>query len=266
MPILALGIKRAPMLRQPHMRDITAVFKVEAHARKLGIDVIHGHGSKGGLYARLPAFVTGGGPIRCYTPHGGSFNHVATPLVQALYMGVETMLARRTDVLLFESVFIANLFHQRIGETRADVHIVQNGISQAEFVPVEPAADAADFLYVGELRSAKGIDTLIDATAMLSKRLERALKLILVGSGPDQAKLEAQAKARGIADQVSFPGAMPGPSGLQAGTHPRGAEPCRVPALHRARSGWRADPDGRHGCRRDQRDLRPVPPPPHRLR
>ena len=208
-PILALGIKRTPMLRQPHVRDIAAIFEVEAHARGLDVDVIHGHGSKGGLYARLPAFFTGGRSIRCYTPHGGSFNHVATPIIQALYMGVETILARRTDVLLFESVFIANLFRQRIGETRADVRIVQNGISQAEFVPIEPAAGAADFLYVGELRSAKGIDTLIDATAMLSQRLGRALKLILVGSGPDQVKLEAQAKARGIADQVSFPGAMP---------------------------------------------------------
>ncbi len=208
-PILTLGITRTPMPRAPHLRDIAAVFKVELHARRLGIDVIHGHGSKGGLYARLPAFVGRGRPIRCYTPHGGSFNHVASPLVQATYMGVETMLARRTDVLLFESVFIANRFHQRIGDTRADVHIVQNGIGQAEFVPVEPDADAADFVYVGELRSAKGIDTLIDATAMLSRKLRRPLKLILVGSGPDQGKLAAQAKARGIADQVSFPGAMP---------------------------------------------------------
>ncbi len=208
-PILKFGIERIPMLRQPHVQDIAAVFKVEAHARKLAIDVIHGHGSKGGLYARLPAFVRRGRALRCYTPHGGSFNHVATPVVQALYMGVETMLARRTDVLLFESVFIANRFHQRVGDTRADVRIVQNGISQAEFVPVKPAPSAADFVYVGELRSAKGIDTLIDATAMLSQRLGRPLKLILVGSGPDQAKLEAQAKSRGIAEQVSFPGAMP---------------------------------------------------------
>ena len=44
---------------------------------------------------------------------------------------------------------------------------------------------------------------------MLSRKLRRPLKLILVGSGPDQGKLAAQAKARGIADQVSFPGAMP---------------------------------------------------------
>lgn len=209
-PILELGIKRLPMLRQPHLQDIGATLKIAAHARRLKADVVHGHGSKGGLYARLPAFLPGRGTaIRCYTPHGGSFNHVAAPLVQAVYMGVEKLLARRTDVLLFESVYIANRFRQRIGECEALVRIVQNGISQAEFTPVRPNRDAADFVYVGELRSAKGIDTLVDATAMLSRRLDRDVKLILVGSGPDQAKLEQQARQRGIADHVSFPGAMP---------------------------------------------------------
>ena len=209
-PILELGIKRLPMLRQPHLRDAANVLKVAAHARSLRIDVVHGHGSKGGLYARLPGFLgRHGAMIRCYTPHGGSFNHVAAPLVEALYMGVETLLARRTDVLLFESVFIANCFHQRIGDTNALVRIVPNGIGPVEFVPVAPRPDAAAFFYVGELRSAKGIDTLIDALAILTRRRNEALRLILVGSGPDRERLEAQAAALGIADQVSFPGAMP---------------------------------------------------------
>ena len=35
-------------------------------------------------------------------------------------MGVERLLAARTDVLLFESVFIANRFHQRIGDAGGD--------------------------------------------------------------------------------------------------------------------------------------------------
>ena len=209
-PLLELGIERLPMLRHPHLQDAATILKVEAHARRLAVDVIHGHGSKGGLYARAPAlWRRNDHPIRCYTPHGGSFNHVASPSVQAVYMGVERLLAARTDVLLFESVFIANRFHQRIGDTQALMRIVQNGISPAEFVPVTPNADAADLLYVGELRSAKGIDTLIEALAILTRRLGRPVRLVLVGSGPDQAKLEAQAASRGVSEQVTFPGALP---------------------------------------------------------
>lgn len=209
-PLLELGVRRMPMLRQPHLQDIGGIFKVQAHARRLKVDVLHGHGSKGGLYARATGLLRPrNGPIRCYTPHGGSFNHVATPVVQAVYMGVERLLASATDVLLFESVYIANRFRERIGDTSALVRIVQNGIGPAEFEPVQPDATAADLLYVGELRAAKGIDTLIDATALLTRKLGRPLKLILVGSGPDREKLEARAKARGIAEQVAFAGAFP---------------------------------------------------------
>ena len=208
-PTLALGIERFPMLRHPHALDVLNVLRVERHARRLRADVVHGHGSKGGLYARMPALWNRRNPpARGYTPHGGSFNHVASPLIQALYMGVETLLATRTDVLLFESVFIANRFHERVGDTQALVRIVQNGIAAAEFSPVTAKPDAADFLYVGELRSAKGIDTLIDATALLSRRLATPPRLVLVGSGPDQEQLEVRARARGISEQVSFPGAM----------------------------------------------------------
>lgn len=209
-PDLALGIKRMPMLRHPHLQDIGNVLRVEMHARRLHVDVLHGHGSKGGLYARLFGLLPRRhAPVRGYTPHGGSFNHVASPLVQGLYMGVEKLLSTVTDVLLFESIFIANRFHERVGETQALVRIVQNGIGPAEFVPVTPDAGAADFIYVGELRSAKGIDTLIDAFAILTRRLAKPIRLVLVGSGPDQAKLEEQAARHGVAGLVSFAGPMP---------------------------------------------------------
>ena len=209
-PSLALGVLRLPMHRAPHHTDLATILRVDAHAKRLAADVVHGHGSKGGLYGRLPGyFVRAASPVRCYTPHGGSFNHVANPFVQSFYMAVERMLAARTDVLLFESVFIANRFHQRVGDTQALVRIVQNGIGSDEFAAVAPNADASDFLYVGELRSAKGIDTLLDATAALSRGRHRALSLTLVGAGPDKDKLMRQAEALGIAGAVSFPGAMP---------------------------------------------------------
>jgi glycosyltransferase involved in cell wall biosynthesis len=209
-PTLELGILRLPIQRQPHPRDALRIIQIDAHASRLNVDVIHGHGSKGGLYARAPGLLRRQpNAIRCYTPHGGSFNHVTESLVHHIYMNVERLLAHVTSVLLFESVYIADRFHDRIGETRALVRTVQNGISPGEFERVPPNPDAADLLYVGELRAAKGIDTLLDATAMLSRKLERPISLVLVGSGPDQDKLDRQARALGISDQVSFPGALP---------------------------------------------------------
>jgi glycosyltransferase involved in cell wall biosynthesis len=132
-------------------------------------------------------------------------------------MTVERVLAARTDLLLFESVFIANGFKKRVGSTGALVRIVQNGIKPTEFTPIRPNADAADFIYVGELRSAKGIDTLIEATAALSRRRGEMLKLLLVGTGPDEQKLVRQAEAAGIAAQVTFAGTMPAPVAFTLG-------------------------------------------------
>jgi glycosyltransferase involved in cell wall biosynthesis len=44
---------------------------------------------------------------------------------------------------------------------------VLNGISEAEFEPIDHSEAAFDLVYLGELRSAKGVDTLIDALALL---------------------------------------------------------------------------------------------------
>jgi glycosyltransferase involved in cell wall biosynthesis len=209
-PLLALGLLRLPMPRLPDLLDIPGVTRVGIHARALRADVIHGHGSKGGAYARLPAFLPGfGAPIYAYTPHGGSFNYKATPLVEASYMAVERLLAHATDIFLFESTYIAKQFCNRVGRTRKIVRVVANGISPAEFIPVEPSPDAAEFLYVGELRAAKGVDTLIEALALLTSRLSKRPRLLLAGTGPDKEKFVAEAARRGVADNIMFAGMLP---------------------------------------------------------
>ena len=75
-PRLALGLLRLPMQRNPVPTDIGLVWRIARHIRRLEPDVVHGHGSKGGLYARMSAMVPGcAGPLRVYTPHGGSLNY-----------------------------------------------------------------------------------------------------------------------------------------------------------------------------------------------
>ena len=62
--------------------------------------------------------------------------------------------------------------------------VVLNGLRADEFVRVAPNPDAADFIYVGELRAAKGVDTLIEAVARLGASRAPPPRLVLVGSGP----------------------------------------------------------------------------------
>ncbi|HEY1735938.1 MAG TPA: glycosyltransferase family 4 protein [Methylovirgula sp.] len=213
-PLLQLGLLRLPMRRQPHLSDLATTLKIAAHIRALDPDVIHGHGSKGGVYARASGFAPGlGEAIRAYTPHGGSFNYRAHPIVEATLMRAEKLLVATTDIFLFESAFIANCFRRRVGEPDKLIRIVPNGIKPAEFEPVPTQPDAADFVYVGELRAVKGIDTLIDALALVVERRRTTTgtppRLLLVGTGPEERKLSDHAVARNVRHLVSFPGAMP---------------------------------------------------------
>ena len=217
-PALALGVYRIAMRRNPHPSDIVALARVRSAIRAAAPDVVHGHGSKGAVYARLPSLLWGGGgPVRAYTPHGGSFNYRPGSRVHRMYMAVERLLAGATDIFLFESAFIEGRFRHYVGKTRALSRVIVNGISAGEFVPVAPDHDAADFLYVGELRSAKGIDTLIDALALVRDLTGKAHRAVLVGSGPDQALLTEHARHVSLQHQSSFVGAMPARAAFQLG-------------------------------------------------
>jgi glycosyltransferase involved in cell wall biosynthesis len=209
--LLTLGITRVPMSRYPSLTDAKAQMSAVSVRSRLDPDVVHCHGSKGGLYGRLPALVSPGRRyVTAYTPHGGSFNYKPGGTEHKVYMAVERLLERATDMFLFESRFIAGRFEAHIGHMpRTDHRIVLNGISEPEFEPIDHTDATFDLVYLGELRSAKGIDTLIDALSLLKSRDGLTPRILIVGSGPDEAALRALTVSRGIAGQCVFE--PPGP-------------------------------------------------------
>jgi glycosyltransferase involved in cell wall biosynthesis len=206
-PHLALGFERLAIPRQITPRDIGALWHVSRRIKALAPDVLHGHGAKGGALARLVPHV-GNGTIRVYTPHGGSLIYCPGTLAGKFYRTVERMLNWRTDLFLFESSYIADLFRSEIDRPRAMVRIVRNGICEAELETVVTRPDATDIVCVGELRPVKAIDLLIEALAALN-RSGRRVTATIAGEGPDQEKLKAQAERLGITDRIRFIGHCP---------------------------------------------------------
>jgi glycosyltransferase involved in cell wall biosynthesis len=194
------------MSRYPNATDLKAQFSEISLRRRLAPDVVHCHGSKGGVYGRIPAlFSPGRRYVTAYTPHGGSFNYKPGGVEHKVYMSVERLLEGATDMFLFESRFIAGRFEAHVGHLpRTDHRIVLNGVSDAEFEPIDHEAAEFDLLYLGELRSAKGVDTLIDALALLRRRDGLTPRILIVGSGPDESELKQMTRERGIADQCAF--------------------------------------------------------------
>lgn len=209
--LLELGVTRVPMSRYPSLRDARAQMSEISLRARLEPDIVHCHGSKGGVYGRLPALASPGRRyVTAYTPHGGSFNYKPGGIEHKVYMAVERLLERATDMFLFESAFIAGRFEAYVGHMpRTDHRIVLNGISDAEFEPIDHSTADFDLLYLGELRSAKGVDTLIDALSLLKDRDALTPRILIVGSGPDEAELKQMTVERSVAAQCLFE--PPGP-------------------------------------------------------
>jgi glycosyltransferase involved in cell wall biosynthesis len=187
-------------------RDAYALWRISRRVREIAPDVLHGHGAKGAALARLTPSAPNA--IRAYTPHGGSLVYCPGTVSGGFYRALERFLNPLTDLFLFESSYIADLFRDVIGRPAAMVRVVRNGIAESEFEPVTARPNATDIVCVGELRPVKAIDVLIEALAIL-RQSGRCVTATIAGEGPDAAKLQAQANQLGVADQVHFIGHCP---------------------------------------------------------
>jgi glycosyltransferase involved in cell wall biosynthesis len=177
-------------------------------------DVVHGHGAKGGAYARL-AF-GGKRALRAYTPHGGSLLFSHDSFAGAIYLTTERFLMRRGDLFLFASHFSKEAFFRKIGEPKGVVRVVHNGVAPAEFEPVTLAPDASDLIFIGELRQLKGIDLIVEAVNRLRSR-GRAVTATLVGGGPDAETFRAQVARLDLDRAIRFRPPMPARQAMALG-------------------------------------------------
>ncbi len=208
-PRLKLGLKLIPMRREPGLGDLAACASVFKHAKTLDLDVIHGHGAKGGAYARAAGALLKllGSRVKVfYTPHGGTLHYLPGTAAYTVFVTLERLMARVTDGMIFESGFAERGFAERIGDQGARARRIPNGLSEADFVSITPAADAADFLFIGELRALKGVDLLLEA---LSNMGDLGARAVIVGAGPEEAEFKAQAASLGLGSRVTFPARCP---------------------------------------------------------
>jgi glycosyltransferase involved in cell wall biosynthesis len=206
-PRLAFGVERVAIPRQLGVGDIGALRFVAGRIAAFAPHVVHGHGAKGAALARLAAR-GGNGAIRVYTPHGGSLVYAPATISGGFYRTLEQLLNWRTDLFLFESDYIAQEFRRKIGAARGMVRIVRNGVGDADFTTIATRADATDLVCVGELRTVKAIDILLEALAAL-KQSGRRLTATIAGDGPQRTEFMALAQRLGVDDQVQFVGHQP---------------------------------------------------------
>ena len=219
-PLLALGLLRFPMRRQLAPSDLAAAWHIARQVRPLNPDVLHGHGAKGGAYARTIGTLlraSGARVARIYTPHGGSLHFDPKSPAGRVYFLAERGLGRMTDAFIFVSEYEAETYSAKVGRPRAPASIVPNGLRPEEFEPVAPAPDAADFLFIGTLRDLKGPDVFLSALATLAKEAGGPPTAVIVGGGEDKPRYIALASELGLGKTVAFHDPMPARAAFRLG-------------------------------------------------
>ncbi|MGD9866916.1 MAG: glycosyltransferase family 4 protein [Hyphomicrobiales bacterium] len=216
--IANLGVTQLPMSRFPGPRDVFTARAVRRLAQSLRAGILHGHGAKGGAFARLA-----GKKLNArskvvgvfYTPHGGSLHYGPATLQGRVFLGLERKLARHTSGLIFESNYSQGLFRERVMNPPCEVRVIPNGLRPEEFYETHTAANAADFLFVGELRKLKGCDVMLEALSGIAR--QRPVSACMVGAGPDAAWFRRMARKLKLDAAVSFPGALPAAAAFTRG-------------------------------------------------
>ncbi len=92
----------------------------------------------------------------------------------------------------------------RLGVSPRRIRVLPHSVDTARFVPCE-GKRTVDVISVGQLIERKRMDIVIDAVSLLKER-GTLVQLALLGEGPLETTLRAQAKRLGVQGQVTFLG------------------------------------------------------------
>lgn len=179
-------------------------------------DLVHTHGGIAGFWGRLAAVGTG---VRLvHTLHGIHYLHYDSRPRQLAYRFIDRALAGLTDRIIcvcqsdLEHALDAGIVPPRRARAVLNgIDVEQVERTFARVATTRPSLRAAlnigpdelALVTVARYHKQKGLPTLLDAFAQALPQLPN-LRLILAGSGPEHAALEAHARALGIAPRVNF--------------------------------------------------------------
>lgn len=167
----------------PGLKDISVVYKLWKHYRNQEIDIIHGHGAKGGIYARLLGLFLNAKVV--YTAHGGSIHVTHGRVKNVLYSLIEKFLYLITDRIIFESLYTKEAYEGRIWSARKKGLLIYNGIDLSGEHQPKDLNQRILIGTFGELRKLKGHDILIKAISLLREK-GRNIHLLISGSGEEE--------------------------------------------------------------------------------
>jgi glycosyltransferase involved in cell wall biosynthesis len=182
-----------------HIHDLAYLPSRRYHHKHPLILTFHG---KGG-YVREP--------LLQYPVFRGTF-------VERLWRHIETTVVKCADIVTFPSKGALALFQNEYPALLQgkDVRVVYTGIDTSEFdslpsdgnIPTKYGIRQDNFtiLYIGALIKDKGIDTLIEAIALVPEDVRSKLSCLVVGRGHLEGELQSLIAEKGLQDKVKLLG------------------------------------------------------------
>jgi glycosyltransferase involved in cell wall biosynthesis len=210
-PFLALGLTRMPIRRSISPADIPSIWRSYKKIKSLRPDVLHGHGAKGGMLARVIGSLLRVNKYRVarfYTAHGGSLHFARASLMGRAVFKMERLQEHFTDALIFICDFERQSYESKVGIPVTATRLIYNGINERDFRTVPTRSDSVHFVYIGMLRDLKGPDLFIEAFARTERLVGRTLSALLIGDGPDREKYQRMIVEAGLSSRIGILPAM----------------------------------------------------------
>ena len=209
-----------PVVRHPrfysthHLVGWYRTFLLRAH-RRHRFDVVHCHDVYPTGYVAALCKPTTRLPL-VITSHGGDIRPGNARLAKPGLRGRFDLTIDAADALVSIGRFTTDAF-LALGATAAQLVDLPNGVDLTPFARATPRPADLDpavrpdgyALFLGRLAIRKGLDTLLDAMALLPPTADR-LRLVIAGSGDERAEVERRIAALRLGERVRLVGRVGG--------------------------------------------------------
>jgi|APSaa5957512576_1039674.scaffolds.fasta_scaffold21657_2 glycosyltransferase involved in cell wall biosynthesis len=194
--------------KRPSFSDLVNIIKIYRFIRANDIDIVHGHGAKGGLYARICGKLAGCKIV--YTPHGGVVHNMFGKYEDILYKTIERFLCNYTDLLIFESKYTEKSFQSKFGCSKSEHVVNYNGVQPPSKNQIAVDLNHNESLPVklgvfAMLRQEKGQILALRAVTSLIKQGHN-IQLHFYGEGSLKEALTKEVGESGLDNNIIFHG------------------------------------------------------------
>ena len=197
--------------------DLMAYIRLKKFFQENKFDVVHTHSSKAGIIGRYAARAAGV-PVVVHTVHGQAFHPYQGKLKNRLFILLETLAAGKCDRIY------------AVAQAMIDQCVAANVAPAEKYAVVYSGMETADFansVRDHELRNRLGIPENARVIATVARLFQQkgyeyvipaaekvlqsypAAHFLFIGDGPMYDQLQADLRAKGIADHFHFAGLIP---------------------------------------------------------